>query len=677
MNRKNEKLSPPSLAQHFDAPDDYVGHFGWLCGYSADADFLNDAAERFTRLTSAQRQRQGRIALAVLLDPGNPPISAIDAPSVAHLPIKDFAKKPFRLLHAKVALLGFKHKEDSSQWHLRLIVSTGNWTRQTLEKSLDLAWRVDISSEALITPDDDIRLMCADIKAVNNLMQWLATLFDTRLLSAAMNDGFSETKNAKTQFDDWMQICTQKATGQTRFFDNRNKSLLAQLPAKIKAGGNETTRNCLAMGSGFYESVADQSKTAAVPGMIIAVLRKANLLTEKKKTNEKGPIGIHLYVEPGACQAIATSVSALKKQGMIIRPTGQPSDVFGNSNHRKPHAKFLFSAKYQINSTLCNSAWVYLGSGNLTNPGFALPMSSSAGNLEAGVVFEPEGLVWNNGKNVDKLKVVTNLLPVQWERAIDSSGSQLSQGPGMEPRDVIYVAPPVAWLGWHKADGVSELRTTESELPDFQVVDSTGNACERSETGFLWREPQPRLVTVRWLIEEITREAVIPVIDQYGRIAATELSQIGVDEAWWQLADFPLPADDDGDDPDDGNNEINSNDAKEATTKKSSEPLGYPIRQMMELIESIAAKQTEINEMDWVLWCNRLEQTLCQARESTAVTAFLALGLNPLSPLWHTMFRPSFAETTESDAGRLYESTLVRIEKSWVVDQLTAIGGTQ
>ena len=138
MRPDSAKLSQPSLAQHFDAPENFVGHFGWLCGFSADALFLNDAVERFTHLTSSQRAYHGRISLAVLLDPRNRQVSFQDVPGVAHLPIKDFSNKPFRLLHAKVALLGFRRQNSSSQWCLRLIVSTGNWTRQTLEESLDL-----------------------------------------------------------------------------------------------------------------------------------------------------------------------------------------------------------------------------------------------------------------------------------------------------------------------------------------------------------------------------------------------------------------------------------------------------------------------------------------------------------------------------------------------------------
>ncbi len=667
MNIDHRKFSSKSLTQHFDAPEDYVGHFGLLCGYSADAAFLNDAAERFTRLTAGNRAHQGRIALAVFLDPGSPAISLLDSPGVAHLPIRDITKKPFRLLHAKVALLGFRHQENSSQWILRLFISTGNWTRQTLEQSLDLAWEVEFSSEALKSPHNDIQQICADFKAANDLMQWIESLFDTRLLNVTVNGALSETKNAKMQFDAWILSCTRKAKGEPRFFDSRSNSLLTQLPSKVKACGRKVARNYLAMASGFYEASADKSRPPEVPKKIIEKIKAMGLLTKKPT--------IDIYVNAEACQSIAFSVKALNQQGMTVRPAGQPSDVFGDCKlkPRSLHAKFLLSANSRDNSNSCNNAWIYLGSGNLTNPGFVNKMGVSAGNLEAGVVFAPDALLWKDKKGVDKQKVVSNLLPIQWDDAVDSNKNLLSPGLSMEPRDDVYVAPPVAWLEWHKADSTSELRTTESVTLDFLVVDSTGNACERTETGFLWKDSRPRQVSVCWMINETQQEATIPVIDQYGRIAATELQQISVDEALWQLADFPLPPDEE-DHPIDGVDENNEKNPKHDLKRNSAQPLSYPIRHMMELVESIAAKQTEINERDWVLWCNRLEQTLGQAKESSAVKAFLKLELNPLSPLWNAPFRPAFAETSDSGNGQLYEETLTRIERGWMVNKLNSIG---
>src|ERR1700760_3639772 len=111
-------FKPCSLAQLFDPPDDYQGVFGWICGYSADAGFLEDAAERFSGLTKAQREHQGQISLSLMLDPGNPQIFPSEVSGFLHLPVKS-APLPFQLLHAKVAVLGF---ERSGRALLRVVV---------------------------------------------------------------------------------------------------------------------------------------------------------------------------------------------------------------------------------------------------------------------------------------------------------------------------------------------------------------------------------------------------------------------------------------------------------------------------------------------------------------------------------------------------------------------------
>lgn len=663
MSCNSENQWPRSLAQHFDAPEEYTGQFGWLCGYSADALFLDDATERFTRLTHSQRAHQGRIALAALLDPGNPPISLQDAPGVAHLPIIDYTKKPFRLLHAKVALLGFRHQENYNQWWLRLLVSTGNWTRQTLEESLDLIWRIDIASESLSNPDVDIQKNCADISAAWKLLEWIQQLFDVRLLNASAHGHVSETMLAQQQVRQWINVCSKRANGQPRVFDNRNKSLLSQLPEKIKAGG-EVKRNYLAIGSGFYETSDDPQKPPEVPLAILKTLRDEGLLTGKPE--------VDLYVNLNACQAIATSLQPLRDRGITVRPAAIPTIVFREEARRSLHAKFLFSANSRDKSNACTSSWVYLGSGNLTHPGFANKMSAAAGNLEAGVVFTPNSLCWQKNGATPEYQVVTNLLPIQRGGDEIRDVSKLNAGPGMEQRDAIYVAPPVAWLVWHESGSVRELRTDDSRVSDLEVLDSAGFACSRTKSGFQWCEVRPREVCIRWKADDQHPEGRIPVVDQYGRIAATELPVINIDEAWWQLTDFPMPpADDDDDGCDEGDENEGKNDKKGCSIPIAS----YPIRQMMELIESIAAKQTEINEVDWALWCNRLEQTLGQAGDSAPVKYFRdELKLNPLSPLRQQSFRPSFAETNDSDPGKLYDDTLSRIEQSWKINQLSSIG---
>jgi hypothetical protein len=669
MSHHRDTLRQPSLAQHFDAPEEFIGQFGWLCGYSADAAFLDDAAERFTRLTAPQRAHQGGISLALFLDPGSPRVTVLDAPGVAHLPIVDHAKKPFRLLHAKVALLGFRHQENHDKWQLRLLVSTGNWTRQTLEESLDLIWRIDISSESLNILDADVERDCVDIQAAWDLMAWMQNLFDTRLLNATTRGRVSETMSAMKQVRQWITACSEKANGQARFFDNRTRSLLNQLPEKIKLSG-DVRRNYLAMGSGFYETNEDPLKPPKVPLEIVSSLRREGLLTAEAE--------VDLYINRDACQSIATSWQTLQRHAITVRPAAIPASVFGEVVRRSLHAKFLFGANSRKNSNACTSAWVYLGSGNLTHPGFANQMNVAVGNLEAGVVFSPANLYWQKSKEVPDHQVITNLIPIQPGGEQIDGKKPLSAGDSEDQRVDIYIAPPVAWLEWFEEGTVCELRTEEPNVANIQVLDSSGIACTKSETGFHWREAQPRQVRIGWQESGVQQESLIPVVDQYGRIAAKKLQAIETDEAWWQLANFPLHPDENaGDDEDDASNRNDTNDKGKGITD-TAQAISYPIRQMMDLIESIAAKQTEIDKLDWMMWCNRLEQALGQAANSVSVQYFRDnLKLNPLSPLWVQSFRPEYAENSESVFGKLYDETLARIEERWAVSKLCSIGGSE
>lgn len=653
----------PSLAQHFDPPNGYVGHFGWMVGFSADASFMNDAAERFTGHTKAQRASQGCIALALFLDPHNQPISLMDIPGVVHLPFSDLAKKPCRLVHAKVALLGFRHLEQRDKWCVRLLVSTGNWTRQTLEDSLDLAWRVDVCHDDL--NGAKTQQACADIKAANGLMAWLRAgannLFDVRLLAAP------EVHDLQTAVDGWIEKCVKKAGGFSQFIDNRTQSLLEQLPVKVTQTG-KAARNYIAMGSGFYEGGQDTQVVPAVPQNIIKALKDAKVLTQSAE--------VDLFVNSQACQSVATSVAAMTQAGIVVRQAKAPPVLFGETSARTLHAKFLFSANYRENFDQCSSAWVYLGSGNLTNPGFAQKMSAKGGNLEAGVVFGVDGLLWSGDKKRGAAaNVVTSLLPIQWSTSFENGGG-LSAGDAWEPEQPSHFAPPVAWLVWHEADGSAELRLPDdaSAIQPFVILNDAGEAVQQSGNAYPWTTTQPQQVRCRWQDGNESREGVIPVVDAFGRIAAVKLSPIeNMDEAWLQLADFPNPPEVDDTDDLDGGVDDGENASSSASTNGGT-AASYPIRQMMELVENIASKQTEIPEYDWSLWCSRLEQTLTLAKGNKVVDYFVKdLQLNPLTPLRHASFRPDYAECGKPNATQ-YEDVLRRIEASWGVGGLAGLG---
>lgn len=657
MNRKQGEWRPLSLAQHFDAPDEYQGEYGWVCGFSADAAFMDDAARRFTRLTAAQRAQQGRVVLSLYLDPCNPQVRLQDAPGVAHLPISNVSRKPFRLLHAKVSLLGFRHLDQPERWLSRLVVSTGNWTRQTLEESLDLAWSIEISSED-VSRAKGIGQCCADIQAAWRLFQWLDTLFDTRLLEAGHDSGASSTRN---RVKSWINVCEGHAHGTTRLFDNRQRSLFDEV--KLRLASSVATRNYLAMGSGFYE--APSNGQARIPGKIVKGLTDAHILTKRCE--------IDLFVNPSNCQAIAHSVPKIKKDipGITIRSAAAPKHVFGVNNYRSLHAKFLFAANWRQVSNACSSAWVYLGSGNLTDAGFMQPASQAAGNLEAGVVFFPRNLVWCGGKSVPADNIVTNVLPIQWESAFTAE-DKLSPGPEWSPPETLFVAPPVSHFNWHPCNDGGELQVSSIATAEIDVFLPSGETCERTATGYRWLDRQPRSVRIAWTSDRTQNSADVPVVDEYGRIAATVLPSIDLEAAWWQLADFPMPPEAEA--PEWEYDQLNGVEMDSPFAAAS--PVAFtPIRQMMQLVENISARQTEVGVENWRLWCNQLEQILGQARDCTAVKEFAKLKLNPLSPLRMPPFRPAFAEDDTSEAGRLYEETLTRVELLWGLKMFSTMGG--
>ncbi|MFC7421037.1 hypothetical protein ACFQNF_14320 [Iodobacter arcticus] len=665
-------MTTPSLLHHFEAPDHYLGSFGWLCGYSADCNFLDQAAERFTRQTTAQRAYQGQLTLAVILDPAHAAIPLTDAPGVAHLIFKSEQKKPFALLHAKVAVLGFRHEKEPHRWLVRLIVSTGNWTVQTVTESLDLVSCIECSSEHVHQQPAWLGQNCTDIRTAWQMLEWLSGYFDTRILHAkSSHQSGSLTAQSMQRLSGWLSTVAGHSTANAppRYFDNRKQSLLTQLVPLIKLHASDVKRNYLGMGSGFFEGVNGEGQLPSVLSKITKTLQEAGLLTARPE--------VDVFVNPGACQAVAEGLSAMQAAGYSIRAAAQNTEVFGSAMPRSLHAKFIFSANYREDSARCSSTWVYLGSGNLTGPGFANPMSTAGGNLEAGMLLSPEGVYWRAEGDVSAARIITNLLPVQWDTDI-SAFEQLSAGEPMPEHEGGPLAAPLAWLNWQVTEEGSSLRAPEQTEVPVTPLDANGVACVSLKSGeWQWLGPPPRVVTIQWSIAGQVHRAVLPVLDELGRLAATAMPVLDLDEVWWQLANFPQSAVDEDKTLDELEESPGSTGQTSAAAVVDAGCTGYPIRRMMALIEQIAAKQVDLHPLDWLAWCTRLEQSLLQVAKDPVISIFRAMRLNPLSPLREAAFLPVFAEQASSPEGANYRALLARIETSWDVANLCPIGEPQ
>ncbi|BDQ33393.1 phospholipase D-like domain-containing protein [Pseudodesulfovibrio portus] len=659
---------PPSLLRHFESPDEYTGVFGWLCGYSADAWFLDEALELFSGKTHAQRAYEGRICIAMILDPGAPQLTMVAVPGLAHLPVMSNKPLPCNLLHAKVAILAFRHGTDRTRWCVRLIVSTGNWTRQSVEDSLDLAWRVDLTSEDIVAGSSE---NSGDIWAAWDFLNWTSSHFDKSLLSVSRDD---LEENPDRFFERIISLAGKRDNKRSRFFDNRNESLLAQLPRLIKKT-SPVRRNYIAMGSGFYEKATNDAVPSVLQNITEALVVD-ELLTASADKN--------VFVNPEECQAIANSREAMLRNGYSIYRAAIPP--YMREQDKFLHAKFIFSANDRSDSDYCGSPWVYLGSGNLTKSGFASKASLGRGNLEAGVVFSPGNVYWGESDESLPQRNIKNLLPIGWDDQLRlTEECPLLPGEGFPGREDIYTASPVSWLIWEETRDGNQItiprgfrkQLEQSLLRDMKVLDRDGEPCPKVDAHtFHWLHERPRMVTLSWPEEDKSCQSDIPLVDEFGRLAATPLPQLGLSEAWSILANFPMPPD--GLEPEDLQDQPQSEEvtANSCTALPQGQDYGsdYPVRKMMQLVESIAGKQTAIDQPDWSAWCTRLEQCLTQVGETTTVSLFKKLEIDPLSPLAHPSFRPEYAETANTPEGKRYETILRKITKRWGMERVTGIG---
>lgn len=662
-------MSRNSLLSHFEPPEGYSGYFGLLCGYSADASCLNAVAERFTNLSETRRSVLGYPALVLMLDCGCSPLHT-GVPGVFHLLAKD-AKQPFALMHAKVGVLAFQHTTDEARWAVRLLVSTGNWTGQTVTQSLDLLWSLEVRSEDLnpSAVSDNVALACADIHASWDFLRWLSKYYDTRILTPALANTVPEITEHWNTYQTVLKQFSAKGKGEPRFIDNRKVALMEQLAPKIAEHTSETKRNYLAMGSGFFENTGDSTDAPETLNNIVKTLQDAGLLTTK-------PI-IEIYVNKAECQGIAQAHEAINKKGWSICQPYTPSGGL-----RFLHAKFLFSAFDKANSPYCNSAWVYLGSGNLTKQGFGKAASTRGGNLEAGVVFSPGKVTWNTDADTS-CPCISDLLPIIWddEGCIEVDYTLLQAGEGFAEREERYFCAPVPYVVWDQARSLIVLPDfTEAELACC-VCQPDGTPCPQCKAGFVWTAPRPSSVVLHWQENGNARSGIVPVLDTSGHMGAVVPPPNNLLELMDLLTEFPaVPENDDS--AAENQEYTPSHPATSAegagTASDGRAAAHYPVRSVMMLIEAIAEKQTAILPQEWSRWCRRLEQGLVDIGHREEVLAIREqLRINPLSALYAEPFRPAFAVDASTDAGRLYERALHTIEQAWGLTDKPGLGGAQ
>jgi hypothetical protein len=262
-----------TLTSIFSPPDDLQGIGAVLCAYSADAEFLEQALFRFSRVQAASRRSRGSVDWCLMLDPTHPIIEQDVVPGVMHLRPKAKATRPsnFLSMHAKVALLAFGPARKGNPIIYRVCVSTGNWTYASARSQIEMAWFLDIDTRDASDSDrKELWLIATFLKQLTTCYQGNSghTLRTDLLLKSSLEAGLEPQDLNGVQF-----LTTLSPTGNAS-----NESLMKQLSFRLQ----DQIKDCnyIVCGSGFFEQLGNPLDSSDVLSTIQQQLTGEKVLTK-------------------------------------------------------------------------------------------------------------------------------------------------------------------------------------------------------------------------------------------------------------------------------------------------------------------------------------------------------------------------------------------------------------
>jgi hypothetical protein len=606
---------PTSLIDLFSPPLDHIGDFGLICGFTAGRDTVNRIKRRFSPDLSHPK-------LALLIHPTKVPVT--DVPGVIWCHVNhDPRARGFDLLHAKLALLGFRHRETGA-YLLRLVISTGNWTHEPLSTSIDCFWSCET------TPDHATLDDAADLRRAWDVFQnlravtapdLLQTPFDGHLPDAALREA--------------VEALPQADPSGGRLIDNREGGLLSEFVSRLAKPSPRRRATKVVMGAGYYQSAVG---TDFVPKRVLQELVKAGVLERNCRAS--------LIANPESCQSLVERAKWLTSDGWsVYSPEFSKHRQGEPKTPRKLHAKFILLGGDDLTT---GPASLYLGSGNLTERGIIDPMSPH-GNLEAGVVIRPgPALGWRGNKGTRGL---TDLLPIARaeERRAPINLVNAAAGDDFERPEEPHTLPAVTWLIWNEG------RLSAPGGTAVRVRRPNGGTCDTPCDGLF---PCPEFVTLE------DSGLAVPVLSD--GVLSTRPRPRSFDEVLKGLRQFPEPPDAD-EEEDDTDRTDGTGPRPPGVTAGS--PLGradaperpYPIRRMMRLLVALTDRQRTVLAYDWDRWCRELRSDLSgiAAAEEPTIAFFRCSGVDPLPILLDPLFLPDGAES------RRLEKALDEIRAAW------------
>ncbi len=655
-----------SLLNLFASPDDSRrGVFGLICGLSAEEQFMDSALELFVGLNKKQRALYGNWSLALFLDPQNEPIQLL--PGLLNpWPInKNIWPAKTKMMHAKVALLGFGESINGMPDYYRLIVSTGNWTKESVNNSINLVWYCNYDTKSELKQKQESKDINEAVKfweillGINNQTKGYYAIngIIKQRIKDFLDNITDTTVTPKTgyysQFISNLEYSVSEV-GDNYFVPN---SVGAQVIKRINK--SRIRKNFIICGSGFFE--------------------QANFRKSKRKIIYQEPEVIHNIIKllkDGVLSRNPTQWLVINPQtsgaaGLWIKNNDLDDTNWTICCPKHPsytkaacsfHAKYIFVANHNNKDSISNGI-LYMGSANLSKQGFVLG-PETGGNIEAGVIIKTDRY-----KNTDIL--CTNL-GIHPNNELDPD--EIPENPDSEEFEnedkEFKIHPPITYCIWDP----NKLKLS------FQWIDFTWKVVklhgkiikppDETEISFNINDLDSNL-RVKLCAQQASKwhDWFIPVFYENNKFYSAPTRYKHAYEIIDTIDCFPIILSEDEDDEyvDDykkdltaaGDIIINNKNYNELRDEYNS----FPLHLATTLVEVIAIRNQYITEGQLPDWIEHLRRTLIYEMPDEIKKQLSALGVNFLYPLIKT---PGFAPRNLNSK---YKNVIKEIYDNWCLEK--------
>jgi hypothetical protein len=655
----------PSLLDLFSPPQvNKRGIFGLMCSLSADEYFMDAAMERFSGLSSSQRRHYGRLFAILCLDARNKPMQSLPGLYGSWACVNIWKK--MGLMHAKVALLGFGESASGKPDYYRLIVSTGNWTKEAVNNSINLTWFCDYDTR------------CRENQKQNGKDIIKAVAFWQRLLGTSKEGApfyrISDvvgSKHVQPFLHDVADKITLPSRGYPARFvsnllpDKKDKrinnfafdSVGAQVVSRFRS--DKKRRNLVVCGSGFFEQASKRKAKSSVTAKEPVVLR--NLIEQlKNRVLTRDPYK-WLVINPQTSGAVGHWIKNIDPDALEwelrcpkhpdVKPARQPYPF---------HAKYVFIGNW--NSSITNGL-IYIGSGNLSRQGFTLGLEHG-GNIEAGVVVE-------TGK-INRINEFCRLLGVDPDKFLQPNDIRLDelQGEEVEQNTLTFYEPaPITCFICERATNELTFQCGEFSWGEMLLTWPNGHkeAISRNQTKLAISEADVDFSSGVILSAQRNgqySEWVIPVFTPEGmfclppRLPKTGHEIIDSLMAFPQYEEEDEVEDDEPEFPEE--NYLRHRSLKDDSSELRKALNTFPLHLATTLVETIAEQNQQVTIGQMPDWIEHLRRTLIEEVKPETKHDLIALDRRLLSPLLKTQ---GFAPQCSTHA---YRKAIREINDNWI-----------